>query len=103
MNGPTFARVLVFLSLGTAVAAVSAHEPSASRIFIGRETAIEDCLRTAKVVKYRDLGVGITRPARVHLKPLAHAWDDQVVRMHRIRAILARRDRMARRIAEIAR
>lgn len=69
MNGHKFPAVLILLSLVTAVTAGSAQESSPSRIFTGRETAIEDCLRTAKVVKYRDLGVGITRPARVYFEP----------------------------------
>jgi hypothetical protein len=65
------AASLASLSLA-ALLSVSAHAqvaPVADRAYRGREAEIEACMATADVVKYQDLPVGLTRPARAWLAP----------------------------------
>jgi hypothetical protein len=64
-------RVGVLGILG-ATLAVSLHgqtAPAPEALFAGREAQIEAFLKTARVVKYEDLPVGVTRPARAWLEP----------------------------------
>jgi hypothetical protein len=50
-------------------AAVLAQAPASARIWIGHEAQIEEQLRHAEVTRLEDIGTGVTRPRRAHLKP----------------------------------
>lgn len=54
-----------------ALAAVALHAQVTlpERPYVGREQEIEEFLRTAEVVKYRDLSLGVTKPTRAWLAP----------------------------------
>jgi hypothetical protein len=63
---PSGAFVVVPVLLGLTLRAQVAEPP---RLFVGQEEAIEEFLRTAEIVKYRDLSLGVTRPTRAWLQP----------------------------------
>lgn len=73
MRFPRTATRLVFL-LTFATTAVGAQNPPApapvdARIWIGRAAEFEDYLRTAPMLKFEDLSVGVTKPKKAHLPP----------------------------------
>jgi hypothetical protein len=46
-----------------------APAPETAKTWLGRAAEMEDCLRTAKVVKMEQTSVGVTRPRRAYLEP----------------------------------
>jgi hypothetical protein len=63
------AAVLVLALAGLVSLGAQTAAPVTGHLFTGREAEIEAFLRTARVVKYEDLGLGVTRPARAWLEP----------------------------------
>jgi hypothetical protein len=54
----------------TLIASAPQATPAASaRTWLGRESQIEEHLKTAAVTRLDDIGTGVTRPRRAHLKP----------------------------------
>jgi hypothetical protein len=63
--GPVLATAIVVAAPRAQVAA----PPQPQRPFQGREAEIEAFLKTAKVIKYENLKLGVTKPSRAWLEP----------------------------------
>jgi hypothetical protein len=68
MRTPRTSVTLAVLSLAL-TASLRAQVAETPRLFVGREAEIEEYLRTAEVVKYQDIALGVTRPTRAWLTP----------------------------------
>src|SRR3970040_453093 len=62
-------RSRVFLAVLIACGALSAQQPAGSKTWLGRAAAIEQFIKTAKIVGEEEIKVGVTRPQRVLLAP----------------------------------
>ena len=68
--------LLALLVVGWANAGLRAHATAqpeatatATKAWIGRTAAIEECLKSAPIVRLEDVGTGVTRPRRAFLTP----------------------------------
>ena len=50
-------------------ATLQADTTAAARIWVGRTAPIEECLKSAPIVRLEDIGTGVTRPRRAYLTP----------------------------------
>jgi hypothetical protein len=67
--GSLWALILVLAGSGGVAAPPPSDEATSAKVWLGRAAEFEDFLRTAEVVRWEDVPVGVTRPVRCYFAP----------------------------------